>query len=84
MEKLGALWDKESSKGNVFKSGKINKDIRAGTKIIIFENSYKDKDSDPDYYIYLSEDKQGRGKERSGGNDAPRGRVGDDDSEVPF
>jgi hypothetical protein len=83
MEKLGALWDRKSPKGNAFKGGKINKDIRAGTKIIIFENGYKNKDSDPDYYIYLYEDRQGGGKGRSGGDEAPKGRAGDDDS-VPF
>jgi len=72
MEKLGALWDRESQKGNAFKAGKINKDIKAGTSIMIFENGYKNKESDPDYYIYLSEDKR----------PAEKGRVGDD--EVPF
>lgn len=65
MIKLGALWDHESKKGNVFKSGKLNRDIKAGTKIVVFENTYKDKEKDPDYYIYLSEDRSEGGGSRN-------------------
>lgn len=51
-DKLGALWQKTSSKGDYF-SGVIE---IAGEKheIVVFANGFKEKDSQPDWVIYKS------------------------------
>lgn len=50
MEKIGALWKKESKNIGTFLSG----DVR-GEKIFIMKNKYKKKDLQPDYIIFLQE-----------------------------
>jgi hypothetical protein len=52
-DKLGALWQKSSSKGDYF-SGQIEIN---GTKhdVVIFANGYKQEDKHPDWIIYKSQ-----------------------------
>jgi len=51
---IGALWQNLSKSGNKYLSGSIEID---GTKhkIVVFANSYKEKETHPDYKIYLSQ-----------------------------
>jgi len=53
MTKVGALWLRESKKGNKFMSGNCN-----DVKIIVFKNGKKDNEKQPDYLIYLQEEKK--------------------------
>lgn len=51
-EKLGALWAKAGSKGQYFTG-----EIEIGgvkTRIVCFENGYKDDEKKPDFIIYKS------------------------------
>jgi hypothetical protein len=50
-DKLGALWVKSSERGDYF-TGEIN-----GQKIVVFANSYKNADKQPDWIIYKSKPK---------------------------
>jgi putative lipoic acid-binding regulatory protein len=55
-DKLGALWQKTSSRGDYF-SGQIEIN---GTKhqIVVFANGYKDKSKQPDWIIYKSQPRE--------------------------
>lgn len=68
-QSIGAFWLKESKSGTKYMSGVIEID-GAKHDIVVFKNSYKKEDKQPDYRIYLS-DKQG-------------GKPKQDDSNVPF
>lgn len=48
-DKLGALWQRTSAKGDYF-TGEIN-----GTKVVIFANRFKTTDKHPDWIIYKSQ-----------------------------
>ncbi len=66
--KLGGLWKQKDKKGNDYFSG----DFTFGTKILIYKNSYKEKENDPDYVAYLSpKQKKGEGKQHSSSSDLP-------------
>ena len=47
---LGGLWANQMKDGSMYFSGSLGQG-----KIVIFPNGYKDKDSDPDYKMYLTE-----------------------------
>ena len=47
-DKIGALWVKTSDRGDYF-TGEVN-----GQKIVVFANSYKSADNQPDWVIYKS------------------------------
>ncbi len=51
---IGALWKREGT-NQKYLTGKINVD---GTekKVVVFSNKHKNKDSHPDFRIYLSKD----------------------------
>ena len=55
-DKLGALWQKESSRGDYF-SGQIEID---GVKhqIVVFSNGYKNDAKQPDWIIYKSQPRE--------------------------
>lgn len=58
-EKLGALWFKTSRAGKKYLQGSI--DTKQGKiKIIIFKNNTKKQDKHPDYFIFRSEDNNGK------------------------
>lgn len=54
--KLGALWKKTSQKGEVLMSGEIEIN-GVKTKIVVFKNSHKEQEKQPDYNILLSEER---------------------------
>tara|TARA_R110002020_G_scaffold32989_3_gene100958 strand:+ start:1596 stop:1859 length:264 start_codon:yes stop_codon:yes gene_type:complete len=45
---VGALWMNESKSGNKYLTGKIDE-----KKVLIFRNKYKEKESQPDYRVYM-------------------------------
>ena len=47
---LGGLWANQMKDGSMYFSGSLGQG-----KIVIFPNGYKEKDSDPDYKMYLTE-----------------------------
>lgn len=51
---IGALWVRKSKAGVTYMSGMLN-DISGDIKIAIFKNNRKEKDSQPDYQIVLSQ-----------------------------
>lgn len=50
---IGALWIKESEKGDFF-TGHIVNDNGEKIKIVVFKNNYKNKETQPDYQILKS------------------------------
>ena len=54
---IGAFWLKTSKAGNKFMSGNI--EIKGEKhEIVVFENTHKTQENQPDYKIYLSEKKK--------------------------
>ena len=45
---LGGLWSKEMKDGSMMLSGNLG-----ASRLVIFPNGYKSKDTDPDYKMYL-------------------------------
>lgn len=48
--KLTGLWEKLDKKGTTFFTGNLG-----SGKILIYKNSYKTKENQPDYIVYLAE-----------------------------
>ena len=69
---IGALWLNVSKAGTKYMSGSVEID-GVKTKIVVFKNTYKEKEAHPDYKIYLS-------TPREGAQEAPK----EDDSTIPF
>lgn len=54
MVNIGGLWVNKSKNGEFYFSGYMN-----GAKLLIFKNQFKEKDSQPDYVMYVTKaDKQ--------------------------
>ena len=53
---IGALWEKTSKSGTKYFSGVFESGDQK-TNIVIFQNSRKEKDNQPDWQIFLSEPK---------------------------
>ena len=49
--KVGGLWKNQDKNGNDYFSGYFT----YGTKLLVMTNSYKDKDNDPDYMVYIAQ-----------------------------
>ena len=49
--KGGGLWKNKDKNGNDYFSGNFT----YGTKLLVMTNSYKDKDNDPDYMVYIAQ-----------------------------
>jgi len=48
--KMGGLWLNKDKNGNEYFSG----DFTNGTKILIYKNTFKEKENQPDFQYYLS------------------------------
>jgi uncharacterized protein (DUF736 family) len=55
--KIGALWLKETKDGKKYFSGVIE-DLRGDIRIAVFKNDRKEKESQPDYQIIVSEERR--------------------------
>ncbi len=76
---LGGLWVNETKDGKKYMSGGFG----VGGKLLLFANGYKNKDSDPDYKLYLvaKEKKQETGEPQPPSFD---GAPGVDADDIPF
>ena len=54
--KMCGVWKNKDKNGNEYFSGNYT----YGTKLLIMHNSYKEKNSDPDYIVYLAPKKSKR------------------------
>ena len=73
-DKIGALWEKESRKGQSFMSGEIEVNGRK-VKIVCFKNTHKEEgDKRPDWNILESEERKSNSREFPA----------DDDPSTPF
>lgn len=65
--KIGALWLREAKGGKKYMSG-IIEDLTGDIQIVVFRNEKKEKDTQPDFQILLSEKKPER-RPAGGGDD---------------
>jgi len=49
--KLGAFWGNNDKNGQVYLSGRLGQ-----SPVMLFQNAYKEKDKQPDYFLYLITD----------------------------
>ena len=52
--KIGGLWKNKDKNGNDYFSGTFT----YGTKLLVMSNTFKNKDNDPDYMVYLTKKDQ--------------------------
>jgi|TARA_Y100000310_G_scaffold124782_1_gene123585 uncharacterized protein (DUF736 family) len=70
-----ALWKQESKAGDMYLSGSLSKN----TKVLVLKNSFKAKDNEPDYRVYLApKDRKPEGE--TGGGETGGGDMGGSDS----
>lgn len=55
--RIGSLWLRQSKEGKKYYSG-VLQDLRGDINIVIFPNDRKEKESQPDFAILLSEPKE--------------------------
>jgi|TARA_R110002096_G_C14543221_1_gene718630 hypothetical protein len=48
--KIGGLWKGKDKNGNDYFSGTFT----YGTKLLVMSNSFKEKDNEPDYIVYIT------------------------------
>ena len=53
--RASGLWLKDGSKGK-FMAGKVEQEIPAGAKLLIFKNDRKERDNQPDYQLFFCHD----------------------------
>lgn len=68
MVQLTGIWLQTGGDGEKYFSGKLG-----SAKVLIFKNTYKQKDSHPDYIMYAAspKKKESQGSNESGGDDIP-------------
>lgn len=54
---IGALWKHKNEKGE-FYTGILDNTDGTKTKLVVFKNGYKDRESKPDYLIFESKSNQ--------------------------
>ncbi|MDQ5987360.1 MAG: hypothetical protein CSYNP_03100 [Syntrophus sp. SKADARSKE-3] len=67
-QKIGALWKRKTQDGKTFLSGVIQ-DIRGDINVAVFANDRKDKDTQPDFNIVRSEQREQREEAKQEKND---------------
>ena len=66
--KLGGLWKNKDKNDNDYFSGNFT----YGTKLLILKNTFKEKNNEPDYNIFLTkQDKKGEAKTQTDNSDIP-------------
>ena len=51
---IGGLWKNQDKNGNDYFSGNFT----YGTKMLVMSNTFKNKDNDPDYMVYITKKDQ--------------------------
>ncbi|MBN1892319.1 MAG: hypothetical protein JW780_06010 [Clostridiales bacterium] len=51
MLKLTGLWEGKDKNANFLLSGKLT----FSSKVLVLKNNFKEKDTDPDYFLYVSD-----------------------------
>ena len=64
--KLGGLWKNKDKNGNDYFSGNFT----YGTKLLILKNTFKEKNNEPDYNIFISKQDK-KGEVKSNNSDIP-------------
>tara|TARA_Y100000310_G_scaffold271169_1_gene285536 strand:- start:2409 stop:2633 length:225 start_codon:yes stop_codon:yes gene_type:complete len=62
--KLGGLWKNTDKNGNEYFSGNYT----YGTKLLIYINTFKERDNEPDYILYITKQE----KKNSSDSDTPK------------
>lgn len=62
--KLGGLWKNTDKNGNEYFSGNYT----YGTKLLIYRNTFKERDNEPDYILYITKQE----KNNSSDSDTPK------------
>lgn len=76
---IGAFWLKESRDGKKYMTGDITIDGRK-IKVVMFSNKKRPDKKDPDYRLFLSEERGAGG----GRDDGYSGQQSGDDDSTPF
>lgn len=86
MNKIGALWLKQSSKGTKYFSGTLTAPSAEKSQIVIFKVKEKKSEKSPDYEIFLSEPREKRTDEAAAKveNQFSGAPQNTDDSDIPF
>ena len=50
MVRIGGMWKNETKQGKTYLAGSFG-----GARLMVFPNGYKEKDSDPDYVLCISQ-----------------------------
>ena len=64
--KLGAFWKKVDKNNNAYMSGVLDNDAMPHTQkipVVLFKNTRKEDEKQPDYLLYLSESRESKPKE---------------------
>ena len=64
--KLGGLWKNKDKNGNDYFSGNFT----YGTKLLIMKNTFKEKNNEPDYNVFISKQDK-KGEVKSNNSDIP-------------
>ena len=62
--RIGGLWKNETKDGKTYLGGSFG-----GARLMIFPNGFKEKDSDPDYVLCISQAQPKKEKAESNRND---------------
>jgi hypothetical protein len=88
-DKIGALWEKDSARGP-YMSGEVEID-GVKTRLVVFRNSYKEKDTQPDWNIMKSKPREGGDRQPAQQSSPQQPQTNSyhpvadvDDSSVPF
>jgi len=57
MKQVGVAWKKKTQDGKTFLSIVINNGVHPDIRLTMWTNSFKEKDAQPDFILYLSEDR---------------------------
>lgn len=60
MVRIGGMWKNETKQGKTYLAGSFG-----GARLMVFPNGYKEKDSDPDYVLCISQSQSKKDKAES-------------------
>ena len=80
-KQVGVAWKKTTQDGKTFVSIVINNGLSPDIRLTMWSNSFKEKEMQPDYMLYLSEDRPKRAAAPA--DDFPSDTL-PSDSDMPF